>query len=351
MAKDSKPKIAIIVDVEGWAYYNNALEIKKNLTDYYDIDIIPIDIFNENIVKVFILTTDYDLTYFMWRGAISWLYSEMSRKYIEDLGYEFEEFLQKFVRNRNIVTCVYDHLFINSEEERTEFILNNIRDYIVSSEKLKKIYDERYDKKPSMVISDGVDLELFKMDNASKFDELKDDDIIKIGWTGNSKFTDENGDDLKGLNKIINPAIKELKEEGYKIELVVADRNIKFIPHNEMPKYYNNIDIYICTSRTEGTPNTVLEAMACGIPVISTDVGIVPEVFGEKQKEFIIERTKEELKKKIINLISNKQKLKMLSDENLKQIQKWDWKNQGQKYKEFFKLCIEKYSEERKYEK
>lgn len=342
MAKDSKPKIAIIVDVEGWAYYNNALEIKKNLKDYYDIDIIPIDIFKENIVKVFIVTTDYDLTYFMWRGAISWLYSEMSRKYIEDLGYEFEEFLQKFVKNKNIVTCVYDHLFINSEEERTEFILNNIKDYIVSSEKLKKIYDEKYNKKPSMVISDGVDLELFKMDNISKFDELKDDDIIKIGWTGNSKFTDENGDDLKGLNKIISPAIKELKEEGYKVELVVADRNIKFIPHNEMPKYYNNIHIYICASRTEGTPNTILEAMACGIPIISTDVGIVPEVFGEKQKEFIIERTKEELKKKIINLISNKQKLKMLSDENLKQIQKWDWKNQGKKYKEFFERNIKK---------
>ncbi len=202
-----------------------------------------------------------------------------------------------------------------------------------------------------MVISDGVDLDLFKMDNLDKFKEIKDNDTIRIGWTGNSKFTDEDGDDLKGLNKIINPAIKELKEEGYKIELVVADRNIKFIPHNEMPKYYNNIDIYICASRTEGTPNTILEAMACGIPIISTDVGIVPEVFGEKQKEFIIERTKEELKKKIINLVSNKQKFKMLSDENLKQIQKWDWKNQGQKYKEFFKLCIEKYSEERKYEK
>lgn len=351
MAKITKTKIAIIVDVEGWAYYNNALEIKKNLKDYYDIDIIPIDIFNENIVKVFILTTDYDLTYFMWRGAISWLYSEMSRKYIEDLGYEFEEFLQEFVRSRNITTGVYDHLFINSEEERTEFILNNVKDYIVSSEKLKRIYDEKYDKKPNMVISDGVDLDLFKMEDLNKFKELKDNDTIRIGWTGNSKFADEAGDDLKGLNKIINPAIKELKEEGYKIELAVADRNIKFIPHNEMPQYYNKIDIYICASRTEGSPDTVIEAMACGIPIISTDVGIVPEVFGEKQKEFIIERTKEELKRKIINLISNKQKFKMLSDENLKQIQKWDWKNQGQKYKEFFKLCIEKYSEERKYEK
>ena len=342
MAKDSKPKIAIIVDVEGWAYYNNALEIKKNLKDYYDIDIIPIDIFNENIVKVFILTTDYDLTYFMWRGAISWLYSETSREYIEDLGYEFEEFLQEFVKSRNITTGVYDHLFINSEEERTEFILNNVKDYIVSSEKLKRIYDEKYDKKPNMVINDGVDLDLFKMEDLNKFKELKDNDTIRIGWTGNSKFADEAGDDLKGLNKIINPAIKELKEEGYKIELAVADRNIKFIPHNEMPQYYNKIDIYICASRTEGSPDTVIEAMACGIPVISTDVGIVPEVFGEKQKEFIIERTKEELKKKIINLISNKQKLQMLSDENLKQIQTWDWKNQGEKYKEFFERNIKK---------
>ena len=336
MAKDSKPKIAIIVDVEGWAYYNNALEIKENLKEYYEIDIIAADIFKENIVKMFILGQEYDLMYFMWRGHISWLYSETSKEYIDELGYEFEEFLQKFVRNGNIITGVYDHLFINSEEERTKFILDNVKSYIVSSEKLKKIYDEKYEKKPSMVISDGVDLGLFKMDNTSKFDDLKDDDIIKIGWTGNSKFTDENGDDLKGLNKIIKPAIKELKEEKYKIEFVVADRNIKLIPHNEMPKYYNDIDIYLCTSRSEGTPNTILEAMACGIPIISTDVGIVPEVFGEEQKEFIIERTKDELKNKIIDLISNKPKMKILSDENLKQIQKWSWKKQGQKYKEFF---------------
>lgn len=336
MAKGSKPKIAIIVDVEGWAYYNNALEIKENLKKYYEIDIIAAGIFEENIVKMFILGQDYDLLYFMWRGHISWLYSEISKKYIEGLGYEFEEFLQKFVRNKNIVTGVYDHLFINSEEERTKFILDNVKDYIVSSEKLKKIYDERYDKKPSMVISDGVDVELFKMDDTSKFEKLKDYDIIKIGWTGNSKFTDENGDDLKGLNKIINPAIKELKEEGYKIELVVADRNIKLIPHNDMPKYYNGIDIYLCASRSEGTPNTILEAMACGIPVISTDVGIVPEVFGEKQKEFIIKRTKEDLKKKIIELITDKQKMKMLSDENLTQIHKCSWKTQAKLYKNFF---------------
>ena len=63
---------------------------------------------------------------------------------------------------------------------------------------------------------------------------------------------------------------------------------------------------------------------------------------GNKSRYKYQPKTKEELKKKIINLISNKQKLKMLSDENLKQIQKWDWKNQGEKYKEFFERNIKK---------
>ena len=103
-----------------------------------------------------------------------------------------------------------------------------------------------------------------------------------------------------------------------------------------MPEYYNGIDIYVCTSRTEGTPNTVLEAMACGVPVISTDVGIVPEVFGEKQKEFIIKRDKNELKDKIKELINDRKKYQELSEENLKQIKEWSWKNKTKLFKKFF---------------
>ena len=50
----------------------------------------------------------------------------------------------------------------------------------------------------------------------------------------------------------------------------------------------------------------------------------------------IVDLHKEKLKKE------REERQKMLSDENLKQIQKWDWKNQGEKYKEFFERNIKK---------
>lgn len=337
-----KSKVIIIVDKENWAFYNAATQIKKNLGTYYDIDIISMEIFEDNIVKLLLYCSTYDLIFFMWRGLISWIYSNFSKNYINKLGFEYEEFLNKYVRNKNIVTGVYDHLYLQSEKERTDFILDNINAYTVCSKKLEQLYMEYPNsKKPMMVISDGVDLELFNMKKKDKYSNIENKTII-IGWTGNSKFTDDTDDDLKGLNKIIKPAIKELIEEGYNIELKIADRNIKMIPHEQMPNYYNDIDIYVCASRTEGHPDPVLEAMACGVPVISTDVGIVPEVFGQKQKKFIIKRTKEELKDRIIELIKNKQKLKELSDENLTRIKEWSWDKKAEQFKVFFDRNINK---------
>ena len=108
-----------------------------------------------------------------------------------------------------------------------------------------------------------------------------------------------------------------------------------------MPEYYNKIDLYICASLNEGTPNPVLEAMACGVPVISTDVGIVPEVFGKTQKEFILkERNIKSLKEKIIYLLNNLNMLEILSKENLESIKDWTWENKVKEFDKFFTKCL-----------
>ena len=169
-----------------------------------------------------------------------------------------------------------------------------------------------------MVISDGVDIEKFKPNNLERFnyDNIKNR-TIKIGWVGNSEFTDSEGDsDLKGVRKIIRPVLEELIQDNYPIEIKFADRKDGFIPHDKMPDYYNSIDIYICGSKNEGTPNPVLESMACGVPIISTDVGIVRDAFGTKQKKYILEeRNKECLKSKIIELLKDKSQFEELSKE------------------------------------
>ena len=165
---------------------------------------------------------------------------------------------------------------------------------------------------------------------------------IVIGWVGNSEWSGEI-EDFKGFKTILKPAIEELIKDGYNIEEYYADRQIRMIPHKEMCKYYSKIDVLICTSKVEGTPNPVLEAMACGVPIISTDVGIVPEVFGKLQSEYILkERTKSELKKVIIELIEKKQYLKDISKENLNSIKKWSWIEKTKEFKIFFDKNISK---------
>ena len=109
------------------------------------------------------------------------------------------------------------------------------------------------------------------------------------------------------------------------------------ISQEDIPNFYNSINLYVCASKTEGTPLTVLESMAMGIPIISTDVGIVSEVLGQKGKKYILkERSKECLKEKIKEIINKKDDFQEISKENLIQVKNNDWKNICTKYKEFF---------------
>jgi glycosyltransferase involved in cell wall biosynthesis len=74
----------------------------------------------------------------------------------------------------------------------------------------------------------------------------------------------------------------ELKDElqRYASELGVQDA-VEFTGwHKDMTAVYKALDVVILTSLNEGTPVTLIEAMASGIPVVATDVGGVRDLFG-----------------------------------------------------------------------
>ncbi len=58
----------------------------------------------------------------------------------------------------------------------------------------------------------------------------------------------------------------------------ISSNVVNYLPKRLLPGFYSSLDAYLMTSRVEGGPCTVLEAMACETPVVATRVGLVPSV-------------------------------------------------------------------------
>lgn len=80
-----------------------------------------------------------------------------------------------------------------------------------------------------------------------------------------------------------------LGEDGPVEQLGKAE--IRFLPYQEdshkVALYYQAADIYVHAARADTFPNTVLEALACGTPVIATSVGGIPEQIVDGQTGFL----------------------------------------------------------------
>lgn len=50
------------------------------------------------------------------------------------------------------------------------------------------------------------------------------------------------------------------------------------VENHDLPRWYNAVDCFCLSSRSEGCPNVFLEALACGCPCVATDVGSVPDI-------------------------------------------------------------------------
>lgn len=150
---------------------------------------------------------------------------------------------------------------------RISRIVSSLCNYviIVSHSMVRFIQNDNY-----AIIPSGVDVELFKpLDYLASRKKLSLSINKKyILFVGNPKNKIKRFDLAR---EVIDKLKKLNKTESFELLLV---NNVK---PSEVPLYMNSADCMILTSYNEGSPNTIKEALACELPIISVDVGDVSE--------------------------------------------------------------------------
>jgi len=160
---------------------------------------------------------------------------------------------------------------------------------------------QKYRNKISIAQKHFIDFDKFKV--KKKFDE-RDNLIGYIGALSK----------IKGVPNLLEAIPRVLAKKSDvefviggdgqlkgKIEKYLDEENLNnkarfvgWIPHDELPDYLNKLKLLVLPSYTEGLPNIILEAMACGTPVLATPVGGVPDVIKEGDTGFIMENNSPE---------------------------------------------------------
>ena len=152
------------------------------------------------------------------------------------------------------------------------------------------------------VIYDGVDHELFRRED-------KDAAKEKLGLPRGRKTALFVGNlvSVKGLRFLLS-AVSRIKENDYTMHIIgggYLERRLKDAvralgledrvvfcgvrPHNEIPLWLNAAEFLCLPSLAEGLPDIIIEALSCGLPVVASRVGGVPEIINDERIGILVE--------------------------------------------------------------
>ncbi|RLL85250.1 glycosyltransferase family 4 protein [Petrotoga sp. Shatin.DS.tank11.9.2.9.3] len=193
-----------------------------------------------------------------------------------------------------VVTCHGSDINLampKAKELYVDVLENAARVIFVSNALLNKAKSFGYAGENSVVIPNGIEPDIFKpLDKEKTKEELGLSKKV-VGFVGGLKEV-KRADKLPEIFSYISSIYdaeflvvgdgelrKDIEKECKKRKLKV--KFVGGVPHEDVPYYMNAMDVMILPSRNEGWPCVVLEAQGCGVAVVGSSNGGIPEAIGD----------------------------------------------------------------------
>jgi len=150
----------------------------------------------------------------------------------------------------------------------------------------------------------------------------------------------------KAMNdvKLIKIGSYEWKSERIKILNLIKHLNLEKdvlffenVSEEILPLFYNASDVFVFPSLYEGFGLPVLEAMACGCPVIASNKASIPEVVGDAG--ILVEPDEDDLFNSMFNLLKDENLRKELSKKGLEQAKKFSLEKECEETLKIYEKC------------
>lgn len=244
--------------------------------------------------------------------------SRMLRKSIIHFGsiHSFLSNLRNLHSSNKYVVTVHHGLKGEAWEHQIELIVANeekLSKIIVSNSKMKNhMLTLGFHHNKIVLIPINTDLSTFKQRNPvykkkmKKILNIQEDSICigsfqkdGIGWGEGLKPKLIKGPDIfvKAVTQLsikhkihcllTGPARGYVKQELEKARIAYTHRYLD--SYEELSNYYHALDVYLVTSREEGGPRAIMESMATGVPVVSTAVGMAPDLIKHEINGYLVD--------------------------------------------------------------
>ena len=205
------------------------------------------------------------------------------------------------------------------------------------------------------IIPNGIDFE--DIQNVEPHKSIEHPSILFIGGLVKLKSADLLIKAIPIIKKSIQnirvfiggagPQEKELKNLVKELNIEENVKFLGFVSGDEKYSYYKSADICVFPSVYETFCIVCLEAMACGKPVVASDVGGIPFVVENGKTGFLFERGNvNELAEKVIILLKNKELRKKMGEAGRERAKEFTWDKIAEQTVEVYREILSKHDDD-----